>query len=899
MERGMDEPIHIANLQAIEKLYREFRRDPAKADPSLKAFFAGMEFASSEKEGGEDSLRIFRLILAYRQYGHLMANVNPLKEEKSKPSELELKTLGFSESDLNTEFPTLGFLPVPKGKLKEIIQRLSSIYAGRIGIEYMELDNLELEEWIQKRVEPELDFGLTLDEKKNILDYLNRAEIFESFLHTKFVGQKRFSLEGGESLIPLLWAILEEGSRLNAEEFIFGMAHRGRLNVLANILKKSYSVVFHEFESGNIPIVGEGTSDVKYHKGFVSTIDMDGRKIFLQLAPNPSHLEAVDPVVLGQVRARQEVKRDRSREKVVPLLIHGDASFAGQGIIYECMQLMNLEGYTTGGTIHIIINNQIGFTTLPVEGRSTRYATDIAKSFGCPVFHVNGEDPESCFWAAKMAMQIRQKFKRDVFIDLICFRKYGHNEGDEPAFTQPLEYAEIRSKKPIRELYAAELKEEGSIEESIAENLEKRFIDTLHEAMEQAKKSIKAPTAEEIHGEEFSQEFEADLFLPVKTSVGSNTLHQIMDAISLPTGFHLHPKLIKWMEERKEKLQKDPYEKIIDWSYAEFLAFGSLLLDKVTIRLSGQDCKRGTFSQRHAVWIDQENASPYFPLDHLKTDAAHFEVYNSPLSEFSVVGFEYGFSLADPKALVLWEAQYGDFNNAAQVIIDQFITSAEQKWRRHSSLTLLLPHGMEGQGPEHSSGRLERYLQLAAQDNIQVVYPSTPAQYFHLLRRQGLRKVRKPLVIFTPKSLLRLPACTSSLKELEEGEFQEFLDDPRPSPTTNRLLLCSGKIFYDLLEAREREKIQGISILRVEQFYPLNVDKFLKILAKYKGFKECYWVQEEPENMGSWSYLRPYFTENLKLSVKYIGRAASASPAVGSNIRHKSEQEEILKLALR
>lgn len=897
----MDEPIHIANLQAIEKLYREYRRDPKKADPSLIPFFAGMEFASYEKEKGEGegSLRVFRLILAYRQYGHLMAHVNPLKETPSTPTLLSLKTLGFNESDLNKEFSTLGFLPAPYATLKEIIQKLSSIYAGRIGIEYMELDNLELEEWIQKRVEPRLDFALTLEEKKNILDYLNRAEIFESFLHTKFVGQKRFSLEGGETLIPLLWGMLEEGSKLNAEEFIFGMAHRGRLNVLTNILKKSYAVVFHEFESGNIPTVGEGTSDVKYHKGFVSTVNVDGKELFLQLAPNPSHLEAVDPVVLGQVRARQGVKQDASREKVVPILIHGDASFAGQGIIYECMQLMNLEGYTTGGTIHIIINNQIGFTTLPKDARSTRYATDIAKSFGCPVFHVNAEDPESCFWAAKMAMQIRQKFKKDVFIDLICFRKYGHNEGDEPAFTQPLEYEKIRSKKPIRELYAMQLKEEDSIEESIAESLEKEFLATLHEAMEKAKTYIQTPSPAEIHGEEFSQELEADLFLPVKTSVSEKNLHEIMDAISLPSGFHLHPKLIKWMEERKEKLQKDPKEKIIDWSYAEFLAFGSLLLDKVPIRLSGQDCRRGTFSQRHAVWIDQENASPYFPLDHLKTDAAHFEVYNSPLSEFSIVGFEYGYSISNPKALVLWEAQYGDFNNAAQVIIDQFISSAEQKWRRHSSLSLLLPHGMEGQGPEHSSGRLERYLQLSAQNNIQVVYPSTPAQYFHVLRRQGLRKIKKPLVLFTPKSLLRLPACTSSIKELETGQFEEFLDDPSPSSKTNRLLICSGKIFYDLLEARDKQKIPGISILRVEQFYPFNTEKFIKILAKYKGFQECCWVQEEPENMGSWTYLRPYLNQILKIPVRYIGRLSSASPAAGSQIRHKAEQEEILKLALR
>ncbi|HSW73215.1 MAG TPA: 2-oxoglutarate dehydrogenase E1 component [Chlamydiales bacterium] len=897
----MDEPIHIANLQAIEKLYREYRRDPKKADPSLLPFFAGMEFASYEKEKGEEegSLRIFRLILAYRQYGHLMAHVNPLKDTSSTPVELALKTLGFSESDLNKEFSTLGFLPAPSACLKEIIQKLSSIYAGRIGIEYMELDNLELEEWIQKKVEPELDFALTLEEKKIILDYLNRAEIFESFLHTKFVGQKRFSLEGGETLIPLLWAMLEEGNKLNAEEFVFGMAHRGRLNVLTNILKKSYSVVFHEFESGNIPIVGEGTSDVKYHKGFVSTVNVDGKELFLQLAPNPSHLEAVDPVVLGQVRARQGVKQDGSREKVVPILIHGDASFAGQGIIYECMQLMNLEGYTTGGTIHIIINNQIGFTTLPEDARSTRYATDIAKSFGCPVFHVNAEDPESCYWAAKMAMQIRQKFKKDVFIDLICFRKYGHNEGDEPAFTQPLEYQKIRSKKPIRELYAMELKEKDSLEGSIAESLEKEFLATLHEAMEKAKTYIQTPSSAEIHGEEFSQELEADLFHPVKTSVSNNNLHKIMDAISLPAGFHLHPKLIKWMEERKEKLQKDPKEKIIDWSYAEFLAFGSLLLDQVPIRLSGQDCRRGTFSQRHAVWIDQENASPYFPLDHLKTDAAHFEVYNSPLSEFSVLGYEYGYSVSDPKALVLWEAQYGDFNNAAQVIIDQFISSAEQKWRRHSSLTLLLPHGMEGQGPEHSSGRLERYLQLSAQNNIQVVYPSTPAQYFHVLRRQGLRKIKKPLILFTPKSLLRLPACTSSIKELETGQFEEFLDDPVPSPKTNRLLICSGKIFYDLLEAREKEKSLGVSILRVEQFYPFNEEKFIKILAKYKGFQECCWVQEEPENMGSWTFMRPYLTKLLKTPVRYIGRPVSASPAAGSQIRHKAEQDEILKLALR
>lgn len=900
-----DKKIHLSNLQSIEKLYRAYRKDPGKIDPKWRPFFTGMEFAQAieEKEEGVgmEGMQIFRLLLAYRRFGHLYAKTNPLHvKDLEIPKELALTSLGFLEGDLSREFPTLGFLPEEKAPLSEILAKIQRVYSSRIGVEYMDLDNPEMEEWIQQRIERDPELALSLEERKEIMEHLNEAEVFESFIHTKYTGQKRFSLEGAESMIPLLWGIIES-SQEKTEEFFLGMAHRGRLNVLANVLKKPYAVIFHEFESGFFTATGEGTSDVKYHKGFASEITTSqGKKIHFHLVANPSHLESVDPVVLGEVKARQILKEDTLKEKVVPLLIHGDASFAGQGVVYESMQLMHLAGYETGGTLHLIVNNQIGFTTLPEEGRSTRYCTDIAKTFGCPVLHVNAEDPESCFWAAKFAVELRQKFHKDVLIDLLCYRKYGHNEGDEPVFTQPLHYAEIRAKKTIRELYAEKIASEG-IEE--LKNSEEAFREMLYQELEKTKAyASKAPSPEEIHGEALKvheQGSDEEIFQPVSTGVNPSLLKDLCFLSKIPEDFHLHPKLVKWLEERKEKFSQDRNAPVFDWALAEHLAFASILWEKIPIRLVGQDSQRGTFSHRHAVWVDQEDARRYFPLSHLKEDQGRFDVVNSPLSEYAALGFEYGYSLADPKTLVLWEAQYGDFANAAQIIMDQYITTAEQKWRRYSSLTLLLPHGMEGQGPEHSSGRIERFLQLAGHNNIQVVNPTTPAQIFHLLRRQALRKLKKPLIIFTPKSVLRLAACASSLQEIAEGSFQEILDDPLSTKQVKRLLFTSGKVFFDLLEQREKKKAFDHVILRVEQLYPFDEERCKKLLAKYKGYQECCWVQEEPENMGGWDFVRPRLQSLIgkEIPLLYAGRERSASPATGSHHRHQQEQADLLEQA--
>lgn len=901
---------HIANLVAVDKLYRDYRKDPASVDPKWHPFFAGMEFASEEMEkgeGGEGAYKIYKLILAYRKYGHLYVYINPLKTEKPPfPKELELERLGFKKSDLSEEFPTLGLLPETHAPLSKIVAVLQEVYCSRIGIEYMDLDNPELEEWIQKRIEPKLHLDLSIQDKKIILDLLNKAEIFESFLHTKFVGQKRFSLEGGETLIPILQALIDEGGELGVHEFVIAMAHRGRLNVLANIMQKSYPVIFYEFESTTVPLLSEGTSDVKYHNGFASdTVTNFGKKMHLHIAANSSHLEAVNAVVLGQAKAKQVLHDDEAKERVAAVLIHGDAAIAGQGIIYECMQFMNVDGYSTGGSIHIIVNNQVGFTTLSEESRSTRYCTDISKAFGCPSFHVNAEDPESCYFAAKMAAQIRQAFKIDVFIDLICYRKYGHNEGDEPNFTQPLEYQLISKKKNIRELYAEQLISEGVVEKAIAETLEGDFKNQLQKHLEKAKEyTTKPPPPEDVHGriwEDFKYASQGDLFKPEKTGVSGPILKEIAEKIAqIPEGFTLHPKLIKLLDERMAKFKEPAANPVFEWGFCESLAFGSLLWEGRSVRLAGQDSQRGTFSQRHAVWVDQKDEHKYFPLQHIKNGQGRFVVLNSPLSEYAAMGFEYGYSWSYPSTLVLWEAQYGDFSNGAQIMIDQFLTTSEQKWQRLSALVLLLPHGMEGQGPEHSSARMERFLTLCGHNNMQVVYPSTPAQYFHLLRKQAIRVLRKPLVVFTPKSLLRLPACVSSLNDLSVGMFEEFLPDPMDIKNPQRLLICTGKLFYELLSERERIKAFNTAILRVEQFYPFHEEKFQKMLAKYSGFKECFWIQEEPENMGAWHYMMPILQKFMgKMEIGYIGRARSASPAAGSNLVHRKEQKEILELAFK
>lgn len=867
----------LANLALIEQLYNNYLANPESVDLSWRHFFEGIDVGSylykrgAEPKTDSSNLRIYDLIQAYRRYGHLEANFNPL-ESPNTSEELKLEKLGFFESELDQIFPTLGFCGKQEASLREIIATLKAIYCSRIGFEYMDLGKPDLEKWVQGRLEPELQIQLSIEEKHQLLETLNQSEVFETFLHTKYVGQTRFSLEGGETMIPILAEIIDLGSRLGIEEFLIGMAHRGRLNVLTNILKKPLMTILEEFED-DTTLSFSGNDDVRYHMGFIGEIKTrSGKSVTVEMAANPSHLESVDPVVLGQTYAKQMLKNDLDKSRTAAFLIHGDASIAGQGVVYESLQLMNLPNYSTGGTIHLVVNNQIGYTTLPEEGRSTRYCTDIAKTFGCPVFHVNAEDPESSLFAAKLAVEIRQKFRCDVFIDLLCYRKYGHNEGDEPSFTQPRQYQLIRSKKSIRQLYYEQLLAAGHLEQKMAEALDLQFKETLKTALAQAQEKVAAKFVERAAPA-------SEVFQKVSTAVDAATLKSVLETFCRPPAdFHLHPKLQKWLQDRLASLSG-----LIDWSTAECLAFGSLLAQGIPIRLSGQDAQRGTFSQRHIVWIDTETGRPYCPFKGI-------QAVNSPLTEYAGLGFEYGFSWSATSSLCLWEAQYGDFDNGAQIIIDQYITGAEQKWNCTSALTLLLPHGYEGAGPEHSSARIERFLQLAANENFFIVNASTPAQYFHLLRRQALRKSKKPLIVFTPKSLLRAQACTSKVDAFTSGGFEELLDDPTAPPSAKRLIFCSGKVFYDLLKERKKN---DIALIRIEQLYPLHTEKLKKILAKYKGFTECFWVQEEPENMGAWNYIRP-----LLPNPTYIGRPTNATTATGSSRKHKQDQKTLLEKAL-
>jgi 2-oxoglutarate dehydrogenase E1 component len=889
----------LANLPLIERLYASYLADPQSVDPSWRLFFEGVEFAAglSRREGVKEEspdLRVYLMIQAYRTFGHLLARFNPIEVRPvEETSALSLETLGFKPEECARLFPTCGFLPTPQAPLQEIIEALKQTYCGSIGVEYMGLGEPELEAWLQKRIEPRFDLRLSAEEKLRALHMLNRAEIFESFLHTKYVGQKRFSLEGGETLIPMLAAMAEAGAVQGVKEIVLGMSHRGRLNVLANILNKSYALIFHEFEDHYSPELLEGTGDVKYHKGFCGSFAaLQGEEVAVTLCANPSHLESVDPVVEGQVRALQErAGWKEGRRTAVPLLIHGDAAVAGQGVVYETMQLRGLNGYGTGGTVHIVINNQIGFTTLPKDARSTRYCTDLAKSFGAPVLHVNAEDPEGCLAAAKIAMEMRQTFHCDVFIDLNCYRKHGHNESDEPLFTQPLEYQLIKKKTSIRAVYRERLIQEGVLSREQADALEQTFRSDLQKALDSVKKKEHLPPKPTPP--------QAYSFQPAATAVAQEKLIALSEKFcAVPEGFHIHPKIARLLKERLEAVKGGAAQAAIDWGMGEYLAYASLLDQGIHVRLSGQDARRGTFTHRHAVWVDQVDEKRYFPLSKLQEKQALFDVYNSPLSEFAVLGFEFGYSLSYPEALVIWEAQFGDFSNGAQIVIDQYITASEQKWGYRSNLVLLLPHGYEGQGPEHSSARLERFLQLSADENIQVVNCTTPAQFFHVLRRQVLRAVRKPLVIFSPKALLRLPQCVSPLSAFASGSFEEILDDPEPPQKRERLLLCSGKIYYDLVQERSLRGAQdAVAIVRIEQLYPLDLDRLQRLLSRYSAVKTLFWVQEEHSNMGAWDYIRPVLEQLAPGRVRYAGRTRSASPAAGSYALHKQQHAALMDAA--
>lgn len=902
------EPIsyaNLANLPLIETLYAQYQVDPNAIDPSWRHFFEGMQFAFSSTpvyhpEGGKESpdLRVYLMIDTYRRFGHLMAQCNPISTEVPQEVEsLKLEALGFKKEELEAQFPTCGFLKEPTAQLKVLIEALRKTYCNRIGVECTGLGSVPMERWIQDQIEPYFPLHLDRENKLQILHELNKAELFESFLHTKYVGQKRFSLEGCETLIPMLSALIAEGAEAGVEEAVLGMAHRGRLNVLTNILNKSYSLLFHEFEDHYTPDEFEGTGDVKYHKGFIGKLPTaSGKEVVVTLVANPSHLESVDPVVEGIARAKQELVRGKKeRTQIVPILIHGDAAVAGQGVVYETMQLSRLNGYSTGGTIHLVINNQIGFTTLPKDSRSTRYSPEIGHAFGSPVFHVNAEDPEGCVRVARLATQIRQKYECDVFIDINCYRKYGHNESDEPTFTQPLEYSLIKRKQSIRALFRNQLIQEGILTEELASTMEGQFKAELQKELEKIgtekpmpPRKADAPTSKGTIPSECS------------TAVAKDLLNDLARRFcTVPEELRIHPKIQRLLQERLAMLSGDPDEAKIDWGMGEHLAYASLVEEKVHVRISGQDVRRGTFSHRHAIWVDQVKEQKYFPLSHLSKQQAPFDIFNSPLSEFAVLGFEFGYSLTYPKSLTIWEAQFGDFANSAQVIIDQYIASSEQKWSLPSNITLMLPHGNEGQGPEHTSARIERYLQLAGHDNMRIANCTTPAQLFHLIRAQGLLEIKKPLILFTPKALLRHPKCVSSLNTLVQGRFQEVIDDSAASTNASRIFFCSGKIYYDLIAEREKRGADGIAIIRVEQLYPYPKEKIAHLLNRYSSAQQFLWVQEEHSNMGAWEFIRPYFNEQLgsKGTIQYVGRDRSASPAAGSHALHQKQQATLMQTA--
>jgi 2-oxoglutarate dehydrogenase E1 component len=890
------------NLDVIESAYRRWQEDPASVDESWRVFFEGFELglgrAAPPEPDGRDQTKIVLLINAYRNLGHCVAQLDPLSEPPSSHPLLELSEFGLESADLVRAYDTHPFVGLPRATLAQLLEALRETYCRTIGVEYMHIQDTRIRRWLQERMEPRRNQpNFDRDKKRWVLGSLHYAELFERFLHARFVGQKRFSLEGAETLIPLLEAIVEKAADMGVREIVLGMAHRGRLNVLANVLRKPYSELFAEFEENFLPDSTYGDGDVKYHLGFSSDrVTANGAQIHLSLSPNPSHLEAVDPVVEGRTRAKQQFFGDEARELGIPLLIHGDAAFAGQGLVAETLNLSQLPGYKTGGTIHVIVNNQIGFTTSPADARSTRYCTDVAKMIEVPIFHVNSEDPEAAVYLAELALDFRQTFKRDVVIDLNCYRRHGHNEGDEPSFTQPVMYDKIKDRPTVTELYTEQLIMRGDLSATETEALDQEF----HAKLQMALEEVKTRPPQQMDMRSFAGRW-AGLtpkysHAPVETGVTSETLRTIVEGLTrVPEHFTVHPKLLRQLEARHKRFEE---HQPTDWSLAEALAFGSLLLEGHSVRLSGQDSRRGTFSQRHAVLFDARTGEPYIPLNALGPKQAPFSAYDSMLSEAAVLGFEFGFSLDTPGGLVVWEAQFGDFTNGAQVIIDQFLAASPSKWQRASGLVLLLPHGYEGQGPEHSSARPERFLQLCAEDNMQVCNPTTPAQYFHVLRRQLKRNFRKPLILLTPKSLLRHKAVVSPIEGFTAGHFREVLEDTAADPErVRRVLLCSGKLYYELLEEQARQKAHEVAIVRVEQLYPLPAELLRRGLGGYHKAEEWVWVQEESMNMGGWSFMEPRLRA-LGWPVVYVGRDASASPATGSRQVHLREQKELVQTAI-
>ena len=886
------------NLPFIESLYERYVHDPVSVPEHWRDFFK-VEFDG--QDGGQQKAaaqeRVDQLIRNYRVRGHRVAQIDPLGLRQETAPELDFKSSGFSEQDLNGQFFCGTLCPQGSLTLKEILERLRTTYCRTIGVQFMHIDDPTVRQWLQERMEGSLNrITLTRDEQLRILTRLTDAVVFEEFIRKKFLGAKSFSLEGSESLIPLLDLAVEKAGRDGIEEIVIAMAHRGRLNVLSNIVGKKPREIFREFADTQAEQFRD-RGDVKYHLGYSSDwTTQNGKRVHLSICFNPSHLEFVNAIALGRIRAKQDRAADSKRERGMALLIHGDASFAGQGTIQETLNLSDLEAYRSGGTLHVVVNNQIGFTTSSDQTMSSTYCTDVARMLQIPVFHVNGEDPEGVAQAVTLAMDFRRTFKLDAVIDVYCYRRLGHSEGDDPSFTQPLLYKAIAARKPVRESYLDRLIQLGKVTRQEAEDIVVRRNEHFAKELEEARRDTAREPDNSLRGVWAGYAGGRDQDAPeVETAVGVDRLSEILEKLThLPEGFHLHHKLQAGVDRRREMARG---ARPIDWATAEILAFATLATDGVPVRLTGQDSERGTFSQRHAVLHDTESDARYVPLHHLSSGQGRVDIFNSPLSEAGVLGFEYGYSLDCPEGLILWEAQYGDFCNAAQVIIDQFLASAEDKWRRLSGVVLLLPHGFEGAGPEHSSARLERFLQLAAEDNFQVAYPTTPAQYFHLLRRQVLRRWRKPLVVMTPKSLLRHPNATSDRTELANGRFLRVLPDTRTSPAeTKRILLCSGKVYYDLEKARGELGRTDVAIVRIEQLYPLTDDAVLQPIQAYAPGTPVLWVQEEPLNMGAWPYWHQRFGEMLlsRFPMSVRSRPASASPATGSPGSHKLEQERLI-----
>lgn len=881
-------------------MYEQYLKDNDSVDFGWRKFFEGFELGrSNEQSVGEipenvkKEFNVINLINAYRSRGHLFTKTNPVRERRHYSPTLDLENFGLGNEDIETVFHAGDQLGIGPSKLKDIVAHLKQTYCQSIGAEYMYIRNPEIVKWLQDRMESKKNTpNYTIEEKKTILNKLNQAVVFENFLHTKFVGQKRFSLEGAETTIPALDAIIEKGAELGIVDFVLGMAHRGRLNVLANILNKTYKDIFTEFE-------GRGTDDslfdgdVKYHMGYSSDQKTNtGKQIHLSLTPNPSHLEAVDPVVEGISRAKVDNIHQGDFNKVCPILIHGDAAVAGQGIVYEVIQMSQLDGFKTGGTVHLVVNNQVGFTTNYHDARSSTYCSDVAKVVLSPVFHVNGDDVEAVVYVTQMAMEFRQRFHRDVFIDVLCYRRYGHNEGDEPRFTQPLLYKEIARHPNPREIYNEKLLAQGAVEAGLAKEMENNFKKLLQEKLDESKQNEKAKITSFLEGVWSGLKMSGkDAFeKSPDTAVDKKVFLDIAKkTVELPKDKKFFNKTLKLFADRKAMIEKDSY----DWAMGELLGYATLMNEGYKVRFSGQDVERGTFSHRHAIVKIEDSEEEYTPLNNFSDKQAKLEIYNSLLSEYGVLGFEYGYALASPNTLTIWEAQFGDFFNGAQIMVDQFISCAEYKWRRMNGLVMLLPHGYEGQGPEHSSARLERFLQMCAENNMQIVNCTTPANQFHVLRRQIHRDFRKPLICFTPKKLLRYPTCVSSVNDFTSGGFKEVIDDSTANPKkVKRIAFCSGKIFYDLIEQKEKDGTDDIAIVRIEQLYPLPVPQLNAIIEKYKNAKEFLWVQEEPENMGAWSFMMRMFSMK---PLKYVGRNESATPATGFNKIHEFQQKGIVE----